>query len=229
MSRIFISAGHSLGDPGASTAIGTNESQEMMQTRQLIINELKAQSYQENVDFFSVPDTYSLGQTINWINQKAKSGDVALEIHGNAANGNAKGTECFYIAGNSQRKNNAKLIVEELCKAVSGLTKHGGDEGAKPDTDSHVGKLGFCRRISIPSLLLELCFVDNQQDMKLLRDHRQAFAQGVVNGLIKWVGGTVIPQIPYPIIDIEINGQLYRDKGIIVNNNSYVPMELVDG
>ncbi|WP_157951153.1 N-acetylmuramoyl-L-alanine amidase [Cyanothece sp. BG0011] len=228
MSRIFISAGHSLGDPGASTAIGTTESQEMIKTRQLIIDELKAQGYQENIDFFSVPDTYSLKQTIKWINQRAKQGDVALEIHGNACNGQAKGTECFYIVGNNERKNNAKLILDELCKVVPKLRRHGGDQGAKPDTDCYHGSLGFCRQISIPSLLLELCFVDNSSDMELLRDNRKAFAQGIVNGLIKWSGGKIISPDNYPVIDIEINGQLYADKGILVNNNSYIPMELVD-
>ncbi|MEA5534941.1 N-acetylmuramoyl-L-alanine amidase [Crocosphaera sp. XPORK-15E] len=227
MNRIFISAGHSLGDPGASTAIGTTESQEMMKTRQLIIDELKAKNYQENVDFFSVPDTYSLGQTIQWINQRAKPGDVALEIHGNAANGNAKGTECFYIFGNAQRKENAKLLLKALLDEVPKLKTHGGDNGAKPDTESHPGSLAFCRQVSIPSLLLELCFVDNAQDMDLLRDNRKRFAQGIVNGLITW-SGDVIPPSDYPTIDIEINGQLYDDKGILVNNNSYVPMELVD-
>jgi N-acetylmuramoyl-L-alanine amidase len=220
--KIFISAGHSLGVPGASTAIGTTESQEMMKTRQLIIDELKANNYQETINFFSVPDTYSLGQTVNWINERAKPGDVALEIHGNAFNGQAKGTECFCIAGNSERRNNAKLILDELCKAVPQLIRRGNDDGVKPDTDSHVGSLAFCRQVKVPSLLLELCFVDNSEEMKLLRDNRQAFAKGIVNGLIKWIGDTVIPSGLYPIIDIEINGQLYEDKGILVNNNSYL-------
>lgn len=59
MGRIFISAGHYLSDPGA-VAFGTTEAKEMMLTRDLIVQELKAQG----VEFFSVPDDLSLPGTI---------------------------------------------------------------------------------------------------------------------------------------------------------------------
>ena len=111
MARIFISAGHFADKPGASSIGGTTEAFEMIQTRDLIVQELEERGLTQNVDFFSVPDSIGLRATIRWINNRALSGDVALEIHGNAfSNRSVRGTECFYVDGNAIRKQNARLL-----------------------------------------------------------------------------------------------------------------------
>ncbi|NET56097.1 MAG: peptidoglycan DD-metalloendopeptidase family protein [Symploca sp. SIO2E6] len=227
MGKIFISAGHYFQDPGASSALGTTEAEEMIKTRDLIIEELESQGLQAGTDFLSVPDTIDLGPTISWINARAVSGDVALEIHGNAANSQARGTECFYIEGNNERQGDAKLILDSLLQQVPELN----NRGAKPDTATFVGRLGFIRRIRIPSLLLELCFLDNLQDLLLLQNQRRQFAQGIAEGLIAYrdIENFRSKGSVFPNIGIELNGEPYPDKGILVNSNSYVPVDLVDG
>ena len=226
MGRIFISAGHFSGDPGAATAIGTSEAQEMIKTRDLIIAELKSRGLVQDQDFFSVPDIIDLTPTINWINARAVSGDVALEIHGNAFDKRARGTECFFIHGNAARERDARLMLNALLNQVPSLI----DRGAKSDTLSAPGSLAFCRRIAVPSLLLELCFVDEPQDMNLLLRDRAKFAKGIANGLIAWSG--ISPRTPgsgtgsFPSINIELNRRLQQDKGILVNSNSYIPINL---
>ncbi|WP_413166803.1 N-acetylmuramoyl-L-alanine amidase family protein [Capilliphycus salinus ALCB114379] len=150
MGTIFISAGHYLNEPGASSFAKTTEAQEMMQTRDLIVQELKSMGLKDGQDFVTVPDDLDLSPTINWINSRATSGDIALEIHGNAFDGSVRGTECFYLDGNDERKGNAELILNSLLQQVPELT----NRGVKPDTLTHVGKLAFCRQVTIPSLLL---------------------------------------------------------------------------
>ncbi|HEY9710598.1 MAG TPA: N-acetylmuramoyl-L-alanine amidase [Oculatellaceae cyanobacterium] len=222
MGRIFISAGHYVGDPGARTASGTTEAQEMMLTRDLVVRELESRG----VEFLSVPDTLDLVPTIQWINARAVSGDVALELHGNSFNGSARGTEAFYINGNNERQKNAKMLLDTLIKQVPSLV----NRGAKPDNSSVHPRLAFCRDVAIPSVLIELCFLDNPQDLALLQNQRDLFAKGLADGLVQW--SKQIPQNPppviFPMIDIKINDQLYEDKGIIVNNNSFIPIDLVD-
>lgn len=222
MGRIFISAGHFSGDPGAPTAIGTSEAEEMITTRNLIVAELQSRGLVQNQDFFSVPDSIDLSPTINWINARAVAGDVAIEIHGNAFNRRARGTECFFIDGNTARARDARLMLNALLKQVPALT----DRGAKPDTQSAPGRLAFCRQISVPSLLLELCFVDEPQDMNLLVRSRAKFAKGIANGLIAWSGISPNGTGSFPSINIELNGRLQQDKGILVNSNSYIPINL---
>jgi hypothetical protein len=228
MGKIFISAGHSQRQPGATSFTNTTEAQEMMQTRDLIVQELKSLGLNEGKDFRAVPDHLMLSETINWINSYAVNGDVALEIHGNAFNGLAQGTECFYVDGNSERKEDAELILEKLLQKVPELQ----NRGAKSDRLTAVGSLAFCRQVRVRSLLLELCFLDHKEDFFLLHHQRRQFAQGIAKGLIEWRDlangvATKTWQL-FPIIDIELNGKIYEDKGILVNHNSYIPLDLVN-
>jgi|GEM_PF-1212516 len=228
MARIFISAGHFTGDPGAPSIGGTTEAFEMMKTRDLIVQELESRGLTKDVDFFSVPDSIDLVPTIRWINSRAVSGDVAIEIHGNAfSNRSVRGTECFHVVGNAMRRQNARLLLNALLQQVPGLP----DRGPKPDTLSAHGRLGFCRDVAVSSLLLELCFLSNQADFDLLQRKRSEFARGIVNGLIAWSGITSPPQLggtqTFPAIAIEVNGRLAQERGILVNDNSFVPVDLV--
>ncbi|NEO30129.1 MAG: cell wall hydrolase [Symploca sp. SIO3C6] len=219
MGRIILSAGHDLRDPGA-VALGTTESKEMRLTRDLVAKELKARG----ADFISVPDYLSLTGTIRWVNANAVPGDVAIDLHGNAFNGSVRGAEAFYIAKNTQRQKDAQILLDALLKAVPGLPSR----GAKPDTVTmHRSGLAFCRRIAVASLLLELCFIDNREDLKLLQTYRDKFAQGIADGLIAW-NSRNLKQREFPLINIRVKDNEYEEKGVLVNNNSYIPSDLVE-
>lgn len=227
MGRIFISAGHFLSDPGAPTILGTSEAQEMMKTRDLVVTELQSQGLVKDQDFFSVPDTLDLRPTINWINSRAVPGDVALEIHGNAGGG--RGAEVFHAHLNNQRKQDADLLLRAYLAKVSSLGIV--NRGVKPDIPPHTphSRLAFCRDIRVPSVLLEVCFMDSRSDMTALTSNRSSFAQGIADGLIAFRrarGGASTSTTP--TIDIQLNNQLFDDKGILINDNSYIPIELID-
>ncbi|BCX08670.1 MAG: hypothetical protein KatS3mg066_2529 [Fischerella sp.] len=85
MGRIFLSAAHGGKETGGidpgSVAGGTTEAREMILLRDLILTELRARSF----EVLSVPDDLSAKQTIEWINSRVRRGDVALEIHADAA------------------------------------------------------------------------------------------------------------------------------------------------
>lgn len=225
MNRIFISAGHFIGEAGASTVLGTKEADEMILTRDLLIEELESRGLEKDKDFFSVPDTIDLGPSITWINGRSRTGDIAVELHGNSATASARGAESYYVDGNSQRKVDAERLVNALVAAVPGLISR----GAKSDTQSQHPRLAFCRDVDIPSVLIELCFLSSRSDMDLLTKQRSKFAKGLADGLLEWVG-LVRPASPgiFPSIDVEINGQNYEEQGILVNGNAFIPIDLVD-
>ncbi|NEO97573.1 MAG: cell wall hydrolase [Symploca sp. SIO2E9] len=219
MGRIIISAGHDLRDPGA-VALGTTESKEMRLTRDLIAKELKARG----AEFLSVPDYLSLTGTIRWINANSVPGDVAIDLHGNAFNGSIRGAEAFYIASNTQRQQDAQILLNALLKAVPGLPSR----GVKPDTVTvYRSGLAFCRRVAIASLLIELCFIDNREDLKLLQTYRDRFAKGIADGLIDWSSSSQ-KQRGFPLINIRIKDNNYDEKGVLINGNSYIPSDLVE-
>lgn len=221
MGRIFISAGHGHGDPGG-IALGTTEAREMILTRDLLVRELKSRG----VEYLSVPDHLDLRQTIRWINTHSLPGDVAVEIHGNKFNGSVRGAEVYYIYGNSERRRDAESLLNNLLAELPELPSR----GARPDSRSqHKSGLGFCRQIAIASLLMEVCFIDNRQDLSLLQNSRDKFARGLAKGLIEWSGQRAKPPAPkYPVINIRIEGEDYPERGILVTGNSFIPNDLVE-
>jgi N-acetylmuramoyl-L-alanine amidase len=229
MGRIFISAAHGgieagKSDPGA-IAGGTTEAKEMILLRDLVVTELRTR----NLEVLAVPDDLSAAQTIAWINSRANAKDVAIEIQANAANSpSVRGASAFYIAKNDQRKQNAEMVLMGLLRRVTQLP----NRGVKPDTDSGLGSLKFCRQTAIAAVLLQVGFLSSPDDRALLQSRRRDFAIGITEGLITWSQAND-PKQPttepnYPNINININGQNYAEQGVLINGNAHIPIDLVD-
>jgi hypothetical protein len=229
MGRIFISAAHGgiesgKNDPGA-LAGGTTEAKEMILLRDLVVTELRSR----NLEVLAVPDDLSAAKTIVWINARANVKDVALEIQANAASSpSVRGASVFYIAKNQQRQQNAEVLLKGLLVRVPQLPSR----GVKPDTDSGLGKLQFCRQTTIPALLLQVGFLSSPEDRALLQSRRRDFAVGIAEGLTAWNQVNdpkqATPQTNFNNINININGQNYSEQGLLINGNSYIPIDLVD-
>lgn len=228
MGRIFLSAAHGglengKTDPGA-IAGGTTEAREMMLLRDLVVTELRSR----NLEVLSVPDDLSLQQSLDWINARGRSDDVSLEIHSDASdNPLVRGCSAFYINQNDQRKRHAEMLLLAISKRVPQLP----NRGAKPDTTIGVGNLAFCRQLVTPSLLLQVGFLTNVDDRFIIQNQRRDLAIGIADGLQTWLQDITASQTSgttYPAIAININGQNYGEQGILVNGNSYIPMDLVD-
>ncbi len=240
MSQIFISAGHGglengVRDVGTKIA-GTTEAQEMIALRDLILPELRSRGY----EVLSVPDDLSSNQSIDWINARAKSGSVAIEIHAEEFSNQAtRGATVYYIANNRERRDQAELILLSLIKQVPTLPSR----GVRPDTSAGTGRLKFVRQTLPPALLAEIAYLTNANDFALLTQRRRNFALGLADGLAAWsniVSGTKPSQPPkpsptvpdpedYPRINISINGgEPYAEQGIIIKGNAYMPIDLAD-
>ena len=232
MGRIFISAAHGgqengVTDPGAVIA-GTTEAREMILTRDLVVPELRSRGY----EVLSVPDDLSATQTLDWINGRSRNGDVALEIHTDAfSNPAVRGAAVFYIANNTQRKTQADALLLALLRRVPQLP----NRGTRPDTATGLGSLAFCRQLVMPALLMEVAVLSNPDDRFIIQNQRRNVALGIADGLAGW-SQSVSPTTPtptpapstYPPCNININGQLYAERGIVVSGNAYVPIDLVD-
>lgn len=229
MGRIFISAAHGgieggITDQG-SIAGGTTEAREMILTRDLVLTELRSRGF----EVLSVPDDLSLKGTIDWINARARAGDVALEIHAESfMNPAVRGAGVYYIASNAERKQHADLLLLALLRRVPQLP----NRGAKPDTTIGVGNLAFCRQVVPASMLLEVGFLTNPDDRFLIQNRRRDIALGIADGLAAWSRAidpsSTGPQPTYATINININGQTYGEKGIIISGNAFVPIDLAD-
>ena len=236
MGRIFISAGRS------STRLGLNalgnasnldiDVQELSLVRDLVLQNLRSRNY----DAVSVPDDLDGLQTADWINHRAHLGDVALEIRVDRLRDAAmRGATVFYIANNDQRKTQAEQLLQAYLRRIPQMPSR----GAKPDFQTEMGRLVFCRQVSVPSLLIEIGSLIHPEERRLLQTHRQDVALGIAEGLAAWsraVASTIPENLPaeihipttYPVLDITVNGAAYEDKGVLIEGNAYVPVDLID-
>ena len=167
---IVISAGHSLSDPGAQ-ALGVNEADLTMKFRDALAHWFRQQDYR----VITPNDEYSLRETIK--EAKAFPKTLALEIHFNAFNGKAHGAEAFYTRADYLAFETAKAILEVHHKM--GLK----NRGAKTSKQSHRGRLGFVDELP-HGLLLEVCFMDNPEDMALVESPK-VWAEAVGLAIVK--------------------------------------------
>ncbi|MEM1425842.1 MAG: N-acetylmuramoyl-L-alanine amidase [Cyanobacteria bacterium P01_H01_bin.130] len=228
MAQIFISAGHGgtengVLDPGFNTG-NTTEAAEMIRIRDLVVPELRSRG----LNVLSVPDDLNAAQSIDWINARCRIEDVALELHAGASNAPAaRGASVFYIANNDTRKTHSELLLLALLRRVPQLPSR----GARPDTTTGIGSLSFIRQINCASLLMEVAYITNPDDLGLLQNRRRDIALGISDGTASWsraVSGDDSANQVFPEINISINGGLYDEKGVIISGNSYIPIDLVD-
>jgi hypothetical protein len=243
MAQIFISAGHGgfedgLPDLGAVLPT-TTEAAEMIRVRDLVVAELRSR----NFAVLAVPDDLSAAQTLAWINARCRPQDVALEIHAGAfSDPGVRGSMVFYIAQNEMRRSHAEIVLLALQRRVPQLPSR----GVKPDTESPTGRLLFTRSLNCPSLLMEIGSLSNPQDLAIIQNQRRDVALGIADGLASWSRSVNQATAPtamastttaasgtarsstFPEIRISINGGIYPETGIIVNDNSFVPIDIAD-
>jgi len=229
MGRIFLSAGRGGFENGTkdprTSAGGTAPARETIEIRDLVAAQLRSRA----LPVLAVPDDLTSVQSIDWIDGRARSGDVALEIQaGAASNSSVRGAGVFYIAANYQRQADAEMLIVSLLRRFPQLP----NSGAKPDTESDLGRLIFCRWVRVPSMLIEIGFLTNPDDRTLIQTRRRDIVLGIADGLATWIRPRVEPPTPtpisYPPISINLNGRIYGEEGILINGNACIPIDLAD-
>ena len=199
--KICLSAGHTL----KSGAVGLlNESQETRKVANEMAELLKSTGntvYPCTIDTGDA--TKALSQVIAMCNKT--DGEVAIQIHFNmmakdtTGNGKTTGVEVYIASENSKAKDMATRIASSI--AETGLRNRG----------VKVKKLSFLAKTNMPAILIECCFLDDKDDIKLY-DYK-TMAKKIVEGII----GEDIEneKIDYsPVFDMNYYANRYRDLGI---------------
>lgn len=172
--KILLIAGHGQGDPGAS-ANGYFESELTREVVKLLKSKLD--SYAD----VTIADTEK-----NWykyINRRTLDCTpyhYVLEVHFNAGaskkkDGKTTGTE-IYITTSEKTYG----VEAEIIKGISGVGfKNRGVKRKNWSVIQHAKNQG------ISSALLEVCFIDDIDDMNLYQSKKTALIQAIANGIIK--------------------------------------------
>ena len=106
------------------------------------------------------------------------SADAFVSIHCNAFNTEARGTEtlCYSVDGEGGRL--AKTIHNQLMSTLKTLDSAIPDRGIKERKE-----LTVLRRTDMPAVLVEVAFIDNEADAKLLINKKDDIARAIARSV----------------------------------------------
>lgn len=184
--RVVLDPGHGGNDPGA-IGFGYKESNITLSIAKQVRDILKNNGVEIKMTRESDIDV-SLGGRCTI--EKNFGADCFVSIHCNAFNTQAKGLEVYTYknAGNSYR----------LGQAVYNNIKNAGlytvERGIKGSPVWYVVK-----NTNSPAILIETAFIDNTEDIELLKNRQADFARAIARGILEYLGLNYVeskPQAP---------------------------------
>lgn len=185
MAKVIFSAGHSPVDKGAviGDLIEYDLTTKIIDALEPMILEYK------KLEPKRIPTGLSLPQKIQWINSsgyKSENNDIAVEVHINDEDGTEDGIECWH----AERGDNAS---KDLCtKVMNAISKETGmrKRSVKSEYDHQFRRLGYVHNTATISALLEVGFMDNPKDKKILTSEEgiKKIAKGFLIGILDYFG-----------------------------------------
>ncbi len=183
MKKLYLIAGHNNTDPGASGNFDTvGKVVEASLTKELRDLIASAFTLHNNNTVVKDDDKHTLAQVLNTINTTVHKDDIVIDIHFNAFNTKARGTEAFIPTVNSTvEKELAKDIVEAIAKLLNTPNR-----GVKTERESNRGRLGFLHGLG-NRILLEICFIDNKEDIESYLKNKFLLAKEIAKAIEKYI------------------------------------------
>lgn len=177
--KIFVNAGHKIGIDCGAVGYGLEEADVTYNVGTILCNYLneaglEAEFLQSNslMGEDADEDNPSICDTAN-----ESGADLFISIHCNAANGMAKGTETLVYSLHSTAHEFADYVQNEITETFDTI-----DRGIKVRPD-----LAVLRGTDMPAVLVELAFIDNEDDNDLLRDEQKEFARAIFRGIMNYL------------------------------------------
>ena len=182
MRKTAIYAGHGGADSGAVGQNGELEKDYTLKIAAAAINALNASGY-ETITNRTSDVSRDIADDANTANSTGV--DYVVEIHLNSNSGTpATGTEVYYSITGGKGKELAENILNEITalgyKSRGIKTKKG---------SSGKDYFGIIRRTTAPAVLIEVCFINNPDDMSRL--DCDAAGRAIASGILKMYGDNI--------------------------------------
>lgn len=187
MLNVLLIAGHGAGDPGAVA----NGIQEADETRAVVSNLDTQLQGICNVDIYPTDRNAYADLKAGKLAVRWSDYDYVLEVHFNAfdgapSDGKTKGVECYVTTSEG-----GISVEEAICKNIAslGLTNRGVKR-------KNWDVIQAARSAGVSSALLEVCFLDDPDDMRVYNANKTAVATAIAAGIVSGFG--IQPQPPAP-------------------------------
>lgn len=168
--KIFINPGHCVGIDSGAVGNGLKESEVVLSVGRRVEKYLQAVGLETKL--FQYNGLQEIAHDANsW------GADLFLSIHCNSYNTLAKGTETFCYSEGTKAYDFAKAIHNQITKTFPELT----DRGVKTASYS------VLRYTNMPAILVEMAFIDNAFDAKLLVEREDDFAKAIARGVTDYL------------------------------------------
>ena len=195
--KFLLDYGHGGNDPGAIGIDGVKEKDIVLEIGKRVKYHLERHQI-IIIESRDSDKTVSLSERSNKANKN--NVDLCISIHCNAfSQSTAQGFEIYHYDGSTRSQQLAKCILNNIIKAKL-YTKN---RGLKTNT------LHMTRETYMPSVLIELGFITNASDKKLIVENKENFAIAITKGILEYWGiqyKNSDPQIP----PVSNNEKIYR-------------------
>ncbi len=182
MKKLLLISGHGHGDPGACAKLGGKQYSEAAETIVMVKKIRDAlKHYNVDVDLYDTSrnayEDLKSGKNIRF-----RDYDYTLEIHFNSCvndlkgNGKTTGTEILLPTYNNAK---AGALENTILKNVAGLGLK--NRGPK---NQQLLVINTAARQGMKASLLEVCFIDDLDDMKIYLKDKAAVAKAIANAFI---------------------------------------------
>ena len=207
--RVVISSGHGTFVGGAADLIN-----EVTEARRVVpqVAEYMRQCGAEVVEFYENVATKQDDNVNNIIQyHNSKQRDLDISVHFNSDNKGTRdagiGTEVLFYTQGSQA--NLALSVVSGISTASGLI----NRGAKPQSD-----FGFLSRTTAPAILIEVCFVNSREDVRLYQANFNAICKAIAEAV---TGVKIASPPPQPEHWADPAWDRLNAAGITINEKRY--------
>lgn len=183
--KIFIDQGHNPNNPNAGAEGNGLREQDIVFRIGILLGELFGASSAFEVKLsrpnlnvqLGTSNTTSLRERVRLANEWGA--DYFLSLHTNASSvSSATGVEAFAYS----KPSTAFELGESIVNGISALTGLR-NRGMKVRSGLYV-----LRKTTMPAVLIELGFITNPSDARLMVDEPELFAQGIYNGTVEFLG-----------------------------------------
>jgi N-acetylmuramoyl-L-alanine amidase len=172
---LYITGGHQVLNGKGTGAHGVDGFDEAKEARKLVTDIIAHQKKWYGLDALTDKDSDTLNAVIAHQVKVVEKDFVCIDVHFNAGPASATGCEVFIPTTHTDEE---QALAKELVTAISdtlGLKKRGGKLkalGVKTEAESQHPRIGM---LSKPykglNVLLEICFITNEKDVKAYKDN----------------------------------------------------------